>query len=81
MKKDQVVKKLDSIFIKIFKIDKKKLKTLSIANYYKWDSLSHIIIMSEIEKKFQISINNNIIITLINYKKISDYLIKTLVKK
>tara|TARA_B100000900_G_scaffold412340_1_gene433919 strand:+ start:1642 stop:1887 length:246 start_codon:yes stop_codon:yes gene_type:complete len=81
MKKDQVVKKLDSIFIKIFKIDKKKLKTLSIGNFYKWDSLSHIIIMSEIEKKFQISINNNISITLINYKKISDYLIKTLVKK
>lgn len=80
MNENQVTKKLENIFIKNFKIKKKKLKSLSIGTFYKWDSLSHIRLMIEIEKKYQIVINNNTSYTLTSYNKIRDYLIKFLVK-
>lgn len=80
MKKNIVEKKLETVFIKTFKVNKKQLSQLSIGNFYKWDSLSHIRLVMDIEKKFQISINNNVSVNLTSYKKIYNYLIKSLIK-
>lgn len=80
MKKNIVEKKLETVFIKNFKVNKKQLSQLSIGNFYKWDSLSHIRLVMDIEKKFQISINNNVSVNLTSYKKIYNYLIKSLIK-
>ncbi len=80
MKKNIVEKKLETLFMKTFKVNKKQLSQLSIGNFYKWDSLSHIRLVMDIEKKFQISINNNVSVNLTSYKKIYNYLIKSLIK-
>ncbi len=81
MKKNLVEKKLEILFVKTFKVNKKQLSQLSIGNFYKWDSLSHIKLIMEIEKKFQISINNNVSVNLTSYRKIHDYLTKSFIKK
>ena len=81
MKKEIVVKNLDKIFIKIFKVKKSQLHELSIGSSYKWDSIVHIQLMLEIEKKLCVTINYNSRINLISYNKIKEYLINQLVGK
>ena len=80
MKKDLIIKNLENIFIRNFKIKRNQLLLISLGSFYKWDSIVHIKLMIEIETKFNISINNNKRVSLTSYKKIKDYLIKTLVK-
>ena len=80
MKKDLIIKNLENIFIRNFKIKRNQLLLTSLGSFYKWDSIVHIKLMIEIETKFNISINNNKRVSLTSYKKIKDYLIKTLVK-
>ncbi len=77
MKEIIIKKNLEKIFIKNFKIKKQKLENLSMNNFYKWDSLSHIKLIFDIENKFNILINNNAKISLTSYKKLREYLIKT----
>tara|TARA_X000000950_G_C13415361_1_gene457853 strand:- start:204 stop:449 length:246 start_codon:yes stop_codon:yes gene_type:complete len=81
MKKEIVVKNLDKIFTKIFKVKKSQLHKLSIASFYKWDSIAHIQLIIEIEKKIGVTINYNSRINLISYNKIKKYLINQLVRK
>ena len=70
MKKEIVIKNLDKIFIKIFKIKKGQLDELSINSFYKWDSLVHIKLILEIEKKLDVVISNSSRINLTSYTKI-----------
>ena len=81
MKKEIVIKTLDKIFIKIFKIKKGQLDELSINSFYKWDSLVHIKLILEIEKKLDVVISNSSRINLTSYTKIKKYLINQLVGK
>ncbi len=81
MKKEIVIKNLDKIFIKIFKIKKGQLDELSINSFYKWDSLVHIKLILEIEKKLDVVISNSSRINLTSYTKIKKYLINQLVGK
>ena len=81
MKKEIVIKNLDKLFIKIFKVKKSQLHELSIASSYKWDSIVHIQLILEIEKKLAITINNNSRINLTSYDKIKKYLINQLVRE
>ena len=67
---------------KLFKIFQKYLgssqnKKMSMYNTKKWDSLSHIKIIAEIEKKFLININLNQYEKLTSYKSILDFLKKS----
>ncbi len=80
MKKDLIIRNLENIFIKNFKIKRNKLSLISLGDFYKWDSLTHIKLMIEIEKKFNISINNSARVSLTSFEKLKDYLIKTLIK-
>ena len=59
MKKDLIIRNLENIFIKNFKIKRNKILLTSLGSFYKWDSLIHIKLLMEIEKKFSISINNS----------------------
>jgi len=80
VKKDLIIINLENIFIKNFKIKKNKLSSVSLGSFYKWDSLMHIKLMMEIEKKFHISINNSTRVSLTSFVKLKDYLVKTLIK-
>ena len=69
--------KLDSLFLLIFKIPKKKNKThCNYKNINKWDSLNHVNLILAIESKFRIRMKPEESIKLISYKKILDYLKK-----
>jgi acyl carrier protein len=56
MEKNEIVLQLKSILVIILKHEKFEMKDeLSAAEVDGWDSLTHMIIITEIEKKFQIS--------------------------
>ena len=80
MKKDLIIRNLENIFIRNFRIKRNKVSLTSLGSFYKWDSLIHIKLMMEIEKKFNISINNSARVSLISFEKLKDHLIKTLIK-
>ncbi len=58
------------------KIDNNKLKDLSLNNHPKWDSLAHVKLLSALEKKFKISINETNIDEFSNIKSIFNFLSK-----
>lgn len=58
------------------KIDSNKLKDLSLNNHPKWDSLAHVKLLSALEKKFKISINETNIDEFSNIKTIFNFLSK-----
>ena len=74
---DQIDKKIYILISNILNIpiDKISLKT-GIDNQSDWDSLNHILIMTEIEKVFQISLLPNDIINMTNVESISNILKK-----
>jgi|TARA_B110000483_G_scaffold243195_1_gene331798 acyl carrier protein len=80
VKKDLIIRNLENIFIRNFRIKRNKVSLTSLGSFYKWDSLIHIKLMMEIEKKFNISINNSARVSLISFEKLKNYLIKTLIK-
>lgn len=58
------------------KMDNIKLKDLSLNNHPKWDSLAHVKLLSVLEKKFKISINETNIDEFSNIKSIFKFLSK-----
>ena len=74
---DQIDKKIYILISNILNIpiDKISLNT-GIDNQSDWDSLNHILIMTEIEKVFQISLLPNDIINMTNVESISNILKK-----
>ena len=77
MKKDIVKKKLIKIIKERFKVKKKK-RFLSMNNLENWDSLGHLKLLSEIEKKFKIKFSNKEIPVITDEKKILSLLINKL---
>ena len=77
MKKDIVKKKLIKIIKERFKVKKKK-RLLSMNNLENWDSLGHLKLLSEIEKKFKIKFSNKEIPVITDEKKILSLLINKL---
>tara|TARA_Y100001970_G_C14259925_1_gene879566 strand:+ start:23249 stop:24226 length:978 start_codon:yes stop_codon:yes gene_type:complete len=59
-----------------FKYKKNNLSQIALNNHYKWDSLSHAKLLSAIEKKFKISINEKNIDSFSNLRLIYNYLNK-----
>ena len=75
MKKKDLETKLKKIFQKNFQISESKILSAKINQILKWDSLTHINLILEIEKRFQIKkINNKDIANLNSFKKILQYL-------
>jgi acyl carrier protein len=77
-KKDKDINKiLSQIFKKIFKLKRVNSNKLNYESVPNWDSLAHMQLVSQIEKKFRININEIDISTITSYNKI----IKLLKKK
>ncbi len=71
--------KLTEIFLSIFDLSKPEINDdLSPENYESWDSITHLIIITEIEDSFDVTIDEEKIPELISYKLIKDELSRLL---
>lgn len=75
MNKDQVSVELKKIFIKIFKI-KKNISNISYNNNENWDSIRHIELIQEIEKRFNFSFEISETLKLNSFKSLEKFIIK-----
>ena len=76
-KMDNLELKIKNVFKKLFQISADKILNAKINNVEKWDSLTHIDLILEIERTFKIKkINNKDIAKLNSFKKIFQYLKK-----
>jgi acyl carrier protein len=71
-----VKKKIRKIINKIFDIKKNNVNNLSFNNVDAWDSISHLDLISKIEKEFKIKIKNSEISKLTDEIKIINYILK-----
>jgi len=74
--KKKIENKLEKIFSKTLKINKKNIIVADMYKIAQWDSLSHIKLINAIQKEFKISINDESSFKLTNYKKILEFLTK-----
>ena len=75
--KDEILKKISPIFIKIFKNKKLRIKFNSSAkNIKNWDSLAHINIILNIERMFKIKFKVSEIAELKNVGEMVDLILK-----
>ena len=75
--KEEILKKISPIFIKIFKNKKLKIKLNSSAKTIKnWDSLAHINIILNIERMFKIKFKVSEIAELKNVGEMIDLILK-----
>ena len=78
MKKNKKLQeKIRKLVIKQFRINKKQLKKiLSADNVAKWDSLGHLSLIANIEKKFKVSFTQEEIVKMLNEKEIYSMILK-----
>ena len=75
--KDEILKKISPIFIKVFKNKKLRIKFNSSAkNIKNWDSLAHINIILNIERMFKIKFKVSEIAELKNVGEMVDLILK-----
>ena len=75
--KEEILKKISPIFIKIFKNKKLRIKFNSSAkNIKNWDSLAHINIILNIERMFKIKFKVSEIAELKNVGEMVDLIVK-----
>ena len=71
MKTSEIKKILKQEIIKTFRIKNKNTsKTLSSNNVENWDSLGHLLLIREIEKKFNVSFSPKDVPEILDEKKI-----------
>ena len=69
--------KIRELIVKQFKLKKTQLqKNLSADNIDKWDSLGHLSLIANIEKKLEISFSQEEIVKMLNEKKIYSTILK-----
>lgn len=59
----------DSVFIEIFKVEKKDLLELKHNDTYEWDSLTHMTLIATLEDKFNIMFEIDDIIDFTSYQQ------------
>lgn len=75
-KKNLIKKNLIDIFCKVFSLKNKKINNFTYTKIINWDSLNHIILIKNIEKKFKIQIKDTEIIDMISFKNIYTMILK-----
>ena len=69
--------KLDNVFTKVFEVEKNQLGTdLSINNVDKWDSVTQLSLVSDIEDEFDIMLDSDDILEFRSYDKAKKILTK-----
>ena len=69
---EQLLAKLETIFIRVFKKENLKITPATSAeNINNWDSLNHVLLLNEIEKEFNIQFELE---ELLNFKTVEDIL-------
>ena len=63
------LEKYDKAFIKNFSIQKKALKNLEYNKIDQWDSIGHMTLMTDLEEKFKITLENDDVVDFSSYKK------------
>ena len=76
MSKDNSLKDLDEFLCNFFKIEKKNLSKINYSKSDFWDSLSHMNLIGEIEKKYKVKLGYKDMIKMTNYKNITQILKK-----
>lgn len=76
MSKDNSLKDLDEFLCNFFKIEKKNLSKINYNKSDFWDSLSHMNLIGEIEKKYKVKLGYKDMIKMTNYKNITQILKK-----
>ena len=76
MSKDNSLKDLDEFLCNFFKIEKKNLSKINYSKSDFWDSLSHMNLIGEIEKKYKVKLGHKDMIKMTNYKNITQILKK-----
>lgn len=61
--------KYNKVFIKIFSIDKLKLKKLKYQSINQWDSVGHMSLMGALEDTFKITLDMDDIIDFSSFEK------------
>ncbi|MDA7780224.1 acyl carrier protein [Candidatus Pelagibacter sp.] len=61
--------KYSKIFVKIFAINKSKLKNLKYQSVPKWDSLGHMSMIGSLEETFKITMDMDDIVDFSSYEK------------
>jgi acyl carrier protein len=70
MSKEIKIKELDKLLCFFFKIETKQLNKINYNKSDFWDSLSHMNLIVEIEKKYNIKLGYKEMIKMTNYKNI-----------
>lgn len=70
MSKEIKLKVLDEFLCNFFKIEKKHLSKINYNKSDFWDSLSHMNLIGEIEKKYKVKLGYKEMINMTNYKNI-----------
>jgi len=78
MKKNILLKsKIRKLIVKQFKLKKNQLKKkLSADNIDRWDSLGHLSLITNIEKKFKVSFSQEEIVKMLDEKEIYSTILK-----
>tara|TARA_Y100000590_G_scaffold463098_1_gene628951 strand:- start:83 stop:322 length:240 start_codon:yes stop_codon:yes gene_type:complete len=78
MKKNILLKsKIRKLIVKQFKLKKNQLKkNLSADNIDRWDSLGHLSLITNIEKKFKVSFSQEEIVKMLDEKEIYSTILK-----
>ena len=73
----RIKEKIRKLIVKQFKLKKNQLqKNLSADNIDKWDSLGHLSLITNIEKKLEISFSQEEIVKMLNEKEIYSTILK-----
>jgi acyl carrier protein len=73
----RIITELKTIFEKNLNQKIKKVDTLSIEKNKNWDSLKHMQIIVNIERKFNVKIKTSDVSRLNTFNKLKDYIIKS----
>ena len=72
--KKLIIKKLNTIFFNLFKLKPKELPKASVHTCSNWDSLNHVKLITQIEKKFKLKISVQRFLSMKSYKTILEFL-------